>query len=79
MCGFKFFRSDVYLNLKNKYNYSDDWFFLTEFLILAQKQNISIYSLPVLWQDDPDSKVNVIPLTLSYLKSIFRLRRHVAT
>lgn len=79
MCGFKFFRSDVYLNLQNKYNYSDDWFFLTEFLILAQKQNIPIYSLPVLWQDDPDSKVKVMPLTLSYLKSIFRLRRHVAT
>ena len=58
MCGFKFFRSDVYLNLKNKYNYSDDWFFLTEFLILAQKQNISIYSLPVLWQDDPDSNIH---------------------
>ena len=77
MCGFKFLQSDVYLKLKDEYEYSDDWFFLTELLIIAQKREMSINSLAVIWKDDPDSKVKVIPLALSYIKSISRLYKYV--
>ena len=77
MCGFKFLQSDVYLKLKDEYEYSDDWFFLTELLIIAQKRKMSIHSLAVIWKDDPDSKVKVIPLALSYIKSISRLYKYV--
>jgi glycosyltransferase involved in cell wall biosynthesis len=77
MCGFKFLKSDVYLRLKDEYEYSDNWFFLTELLIIAQKHKMSVNSLAVVWNDDPDSKVKVIPLTLSYIKSISRLRKYV--
>ena len=77
MCGFKFLKSDVYLKLKDEYEYSDNWFFLTELLIIAQKHKMSVNSLAVVWKDDPDSKVKIIPLTLSYIKSISRLRKYV--
>ena len=77
MCGFKFLKSDVYLKLKDEYEYSDSWFFPTELLIIAQKHKMSINSLAVVWNDDPDSKVKVIPLTFSYLKSIYRLHKYV--
>jgi glycosyltransferase involved in cell wall biosynthesis len=77
MCGFKFLKSDVYLKLKDEYEYSDNWFFLTELLIIAQKHKMNVNSLAVVWKDDPDSKVKIIPLALSYLKSIYRLNKYV--
>jgi len=77
MCGFKFLKSDVYFQLKHQYKYSDDWFFLTELLVIAQKNKKSIYPLPVIWKDDPDSKVNIVFLSLSYIRSILRLRKYV--
>jgi glycosyltransferase involved in cell wall biosynthesis len=75
MCGFKFMTSDVYITLKNKYRYSDDWFFLVEFLIIAQKTGRDIFSVPVVWRDDRNSKVKVVSLSFSYLMSILKLKK----
>jgi glycosyltransferase involved in cell wall biosynthesis len=75
MCGFKFMTSDLYFSLKNKYRYSDNWFFLVEFLIIAQKEGSNIFSVPVVWRDDPNSKVKVVTLTFSYLMSMLKLKK----
>jgi hypothetical protein len=75
MCGFKFMRSDLYLSLKDKYDYSDNWFFLVELLIIAQKEKKNIFSLPVIWKDDPNSKVKILSLSLNYLVSMLKLKR----
>lgn len=75
MCGFKFMTSDQYITLKNKYRYSDDWFFLVEFLIIAQREGRNIFSVPVVWRDDPNSKVKVFSLSFSYLMSMLKLKR----
>ena len=75
MCGFKFMRSDLYLSLKDKYDYSDNWFFLVELLIIAQKERKNIFSLPVIWKDDPNSKVKILSLSINYLISILKLKR----
>ena len=75
MCGFKFMSSDLYIDLKNNYEYSDDWFFLVEFLIIAQREGREIFSAPVVWRDDPNSKVKVISLSFSYLMSILKLKK----
>ena len=74
MCGFKFMRSDVYFSLKEKYSYSDNWFFLVELLIIAQKDGKSLFSLPVIWKDDPNSKVKIFSLSLNYLVSMLKLK-----
>jgi glycosyltransferase involved in cell wall biosynthesis len=75
MCGFKFMTSDQYITLKNKYRYSDDWFFLVEFLIIAQREGRNIFSVPVVWRDDPNSKVKVLALSFSYLMSMLKLKK----
>ena len=75
MCGFKFMTSDQYITLKNKYRYSDDWFFLVEFLIIAQREGKNIFSVPVVWRDDPNSKVKVVSLSFSYLMSMLKLKK----
>lgn len=77
MCGFKFMTSDLYFSLKNKYRYSDNWFFLVEFLIIAQKEESNIFSVPVVWRDDPNSKVKVVSLTFSYLVSMLKLKKNL--
>ena len=75
MCGFKFMTSDQYITLKNKYRYSDDWFFLVELLIIAQREGRNIFSVPVIWRDDPNSKVKVVSLSFSYLMSMLKLKK----
>ena len=67
-------RSDVYFSLKEKYSYSDNWFFLVELLIIAQKDGKSLFSLPVIWKDDPNSKVKIFSLSLNYLVSMLKLK-----
>ena len=67
----------VYFSLKNKYRYSDNWFFLVEFLIIAQKEESNIFSVPVVWRDDPNSKVKVVSLTFSYLVSMLKLKKNL--
>jgi len=75
MCGFKFMKSDLYINSKNKYRYSDSGFFMVEFLVIAQRMGVDIFSVPVIWRDDRDSKVKVVSLSFSYLMSMLKLKR----
>ena len=50
------------------------WFFDTELLILSEKSQYKIYEIPVIWTDDPDSKVNVMKTAWEDIKGLFRLR-----
>ncbi|MEE2885096.1 MAG: dolichyl-phosphate beta-glucosyltransferase [Chloroflexota bacterium] len=50
------------------------WFFDTELLILAEKNGYRIKELPVIWTDDPDSKVRILKTALEDLKGLARLR-----
>lgn len=74
MCGFKFFRREVAKELIDTGIKTDGWFFCTEILTIANWNNYNIKEIAVNWNDDPNSKVKVISLTLNYLKEILRLR-----
>ena len=50
------------------------WFFDTELLILAEKNGFAIIEIPVLWIDDPDSRVKIFKTAWEDLKGLFRLR-----
>ena len=50
------------------------WFFDTELLILSEKSRYKICEIPVIWTDDPDSKVNVIETAWKDIKGLLRLR-----
>ena len=53
---------------------NNNWFFDTELLILAEKNGYRIKELPVIWTDDPDSKVRILKTALEDLKGLARLR-----
>jgi len=78
ICGFKFFRHKTVENLINESNTNDNgWFFIIELLIRAEKKNIKIKEIPVIWKDDHDSKVKVFKLFNYYIKSILRLKKEL--
>lgn len=74
MCGFKFLQKKILNDLINNGAKSNGWFFATEVLVIAEFLKYKIYDLPVVWTDDPNSKVKIINLTVEYLKQIIRLK-----
>jgi glycosyltransferase involved in cell wall biosynthesis len=77
MCGFKFARRERIDRIFSEEIENDDWFFSTALLILAEKKGLVIREIALRWTDDPHSKVRIIPLALSYLHSIYRLRKQL--
>ena len=53
---------------------NNNWFFDTELLILAAKRGYRIKSIPVKWDDDPNSSVNVASTATEDIKGLLRLR-----
>ena len=51
-----------------------EWFFDTELLILAEKNGLRIQDVPVVWVEDPDTRVNVQRTVLRDLNGLVRLR-----
>lgn len=52
------------------------WFFDSELLILAEKRGYRIGEVPVIWREDPDSRVKIVPTAWEDLKGLFRVRRN---
>ena len=77
MCGFKFIKKEVFDKLMLIGIQNNEWFFETELLVKAERNSFEILEIPVCWEDDRDSKVNLIPLSLRYLKEIGRLRKEL--
>ena len=53
---------------------SSGWFFDTELLLLAEKNGYRVKELPVVWTDDPDSRVQVLSTGAGLMKGLLRLR-----
>jgi glycosyltransferase involved in cell wall biosynthesis len=73
MCGFKFLKKNVFLELQKFGLENDGWFFSTELLIVAEHLTKKIYDLPVTWIDDRRSKVKIIKLSIEYMFEIKNL------
>lgn len=50
------------------------WFFDTELLLLALHHGFRVREVPVLWNDDRDSRVKVISTAMEDVKGLLRLR-----
>ena len=50
------------------------WFFDSELLILAEKNGYRIKEIPVVWTDDPDSRVRIVRTAYGDMKGLLRLR-----
>ena len=77
MCGFKFIEKNLYDNLANQFEFTDEWFFATELAVRAEWIGANILDLPVHWVDDPNSQssARLIRLIVQYLIGIERLRK----
>jgi glycosyltransferase involved in cell wall biosynthesis len=53
---------------------NDEWFFDTELLLLAEKGGYRVKDIPILWIEDPDSRVNVRKTVLEDLRGLARMR-----
>jgi dolichyl-phosphate beta-glucosyltransferase len=72
-CGFKAFRGPVARELFSR-QVLDDWSFDAEVLYMARQAGFRIAEAPVVWKNNPDSKVKIVRATLSALAGIFRVR-----
>jgi len=78
-CGFKFIRRELYHQLAARFPFSDDWFFVVELAVRAERAGGRILDMPVAWTDQPHSKssARLINLSLLYLAGISQLRREI--
>ena len=58
-CGFKVISSDSVRRLVPAV-VDNGWVFDTELLIIAEKSGYKVKEIPVIWTDDPHSKVNIL-------------------
>ena len=75
-CGFKAVSRQVVTRVVPQVE-DESWFFDTELLVLAEKQGYRIKDVPVVWTEDDDSRVRIIPTAWDDLKGVFRLRRQL--
>ena len=73
-CGFKALRADTARRLVPRVE-NRSWFFDTELLVLAQRAGLRIHEIPVDWDDDPDSRVRIVPTAIEDLRGVWRLTR----
>ena len=53
---------------------NNGWFFDTELLVIAAKRGYKIKSVPVKWDDDPTTTVNIARTAAEDIKGLLRLR-----
>ncbi len=71
-CGFKFF-DGKYFKQKMKQSHDSKWFFDSELLILAQRDGIRPYELPVQWKEQKTSTFRYSDILL-FVKAMLKLR-----
>ncbi len=72
-CGFKAFRATVAKRLFAR-QVLDDWSFDAEVLFLARRAGLRVDEVPVVWRDDPDSKVRLASAAIDSLKGLLKIR-----
>jgi glycosyltransferase involved in cell wall biosynthesis len=77
MCGFKFLKRSLLEEVLATGARSDGWFFATEILIVGEYLDYKVTDLPVVWTDDPSSKVSVAKLAMEYLRAMMVLRKRL--
>jgi 4-amino-4-deoxy-L-arabinose transferase-like glycosyltransferase len=73
-CGFKALRRPVAERLLPLVE-DEAWFFDTELLLLAEREQLRIHEVPVDWVEDPDSRVDIVKTAVGDVKGMWRLKR----
>ncbi len=72
-CGFKGARRG-FVEEVVPYVQSAHWFFDTELLYLAERNDYRIKEIPVEWVEDPDTRVRILSAVAEDLRGVLRLR-----
>jgi len=72
-CGFKAVRTTSFKRLLPMIQ-DNNWFFDTELLILAEKAGLRVKTVPVRWEEDSDSRVQIGKTVAEDLRGLWRLR-----
>jgi glycosyltransferase involved in cell wall biosynthesis len=72
-CGFKAMSRQAAQELIPRVE-SEEWFFDTELLLLAEKGGYRVKDVPIRWTEDPDSRVNVLKTVAEDLRGLLRMR-----
>lgn len=75
LCGFTFLRKEAAEQLVGECSNDNGWFYTVEFLLRAERDGMSIYEMPVEWQEDYNTTVKVFKTIKNYLIQIHRLRK----
>ena len=73
-CGFKAMRADVARRLVPLVR-DETWFFDTELLLLAERNGMRIFEVPVDWIEDLDTRVDIPSTVADDLRGLARVRR----
>lgn len=78
-CGFKAVNRKIVESILPKVK-NNEWFFDTEMIFLAEKNNYRIKEIPISWTEHKNarrkSRVKFIKVSLRYLKEIWRLKKY---
>lgn len=77
-CGFKAARADCVQNLLPLVE-DTQWFFDTELLVVAERSGMRIHEVAVDWDEDTDSRVDIIRTALQDLRGVGRLAWRIVT
>jgi glycosyltransferase involved in cell wall biosynthesis len=72
-CGFKAISRQAAHELIPRIE-SEEWFFDTELLLLAEKGGYRVKDVPITWTEDQDSRVNVLKTVSEDLQGLLRMR-----
>ena len=72
-CGFKAISRQAAQELVPRIE-SEEWFFDTELLLLADKGGYRVKDIPIRWIEDTDTRVNVLKTILEDLAGLVRMR-----
>ncbi|MFN3551296.1 MAG: dolichyl-phosphate beta-glucosyltransferase [Endomicrobiia bacterium] len=73
-CGFKCFSSYAKNEIFRRQKITN-WSFDAEILFLAKKLGFKIKEVPVIWKNDPSTKVNLFRDTLSSFRGLIKIRK----
>ncbi len=54
---------------------NQSWFFDTELLLRAEQRGYTVWEVPVIWREDPDTRVKIVRTALEDLRGLWRVRR----
>lgn len=75
VCGFTFLRKEAAERLVAESSNDNGWFYTIEFLLRAERNGMTIYDMPVEWQEDYNTTVKIWKTIKNYLIRIYKLKK----